>query len=452
MATTRRTFLGAVAAAGVATASRRILGANDRVQVGFIGYGLIGKQHVYDCKNLGDVDLVGVSDTYQPRIEEGIAACGGRARAYSDFRKMLDDKDIQAVIVSTPDHWHALMTIMACAAGKDVYVEKPQTLFVQEGRWMVKAARHYKRIVQCGSQQRSGIHYTNAVRRMQEGEIGKIHTVRIGTFRNIMPGFGNPQDTDPPPGLDYDMWLGPAPLRTYNPGRCIYHFRWFWDYSGGQMTNYGAHDVDIVHWALQVNAPTAVASAGGRLALEDSGETPDTEDAIFEYPDHFTMQWTCREASVGRGQGGGMEYFGTKGSLFITRGGYEIIPDMKGDPVNQVPRIMGHPVGGVVYHPEVKETPWTEAVKEKVSNPLWASHMRNFIDCVKSRQKPNADVEDGHRTATACHLANISLRLGRKIEWDAEHERVVGDPEAEAWLWRPYRPPWDQVLKSIDLG
>ncbi len=451
MATTRRAFLNTVTAATVATASRRVLGANDRVEIGFIGYGLIGKQHVYDCRKFTDVELVAVSDAYRPRMEEGVAACGGRARAYSDFRQMLDDKDIQAVIISTPDHWHAPMTILACAAGKDVYVEKPQTLFVEEGRWMVKAARRYRRVVQCGSQQRSGIHYRNAIRRMRAGEIGKIHTVRIGVFRNIMPGFGNPPDTDPPPGLDYDMWLGPAPLRAYNPGRCIYHFRWFWDYSGGQMTNYGAHDVDVVHWALEVHGPTAVASSGGRLALEDSGETPDTQDVLFEYPGHFTLEWTCREASVGRAQGEGTEFFGTKGSLFITRAGYQIYADLKGDPANQIPRIVGHPAGGPVYHPEVKAVPWTQAVSERASNELWSSHMRNFIDCVKSRHKPNADVEDGHRTATACHLANLSLRLGRKIRWDAEHERVVDDPEAQAMLWRPYRPPWDRVLESLDL-
>ena len=253
-ATTRRTFLTALSAASYT----RIAGANDRVQVGFIGYGLIGSEHVRDFKNQSDADLVALCDVYQPRLEQGVAACGGHARSYSDFRKLLDDKDIQAVVVSTPDHWHALMTIMACAAGKDVYVEKPLTLFIREGRWMVEAARRYNRVVQVGTQQRSGKHYQKAVEMLRAGYIGKIVSARMGSFRNIMPGFGAPADATPPNDLDYDMWLGPAPKRPYNPNRSLYHFRWFWDYSGGQMTNLGAHEIDIVQWAMQVKGPAAV--------------------------------------------------------------------------------------------------------------------------------------------------------------------------------------------------
>src|SRR6266436_7078571 len=243
-ATTRRGFVTAVTAASYA----RIAGANDRVQVGFIGFGLIGHEHVQDFKKQSDADLAAMSDVYQPRLEQGVAACGGQAKAYRDFRKLLDDKDIQAVVVSTPDHWHALITIMACAAGKDVYVEKPLTLFVREGRWMVEAARKHQRIVQVGTQQRSGPHYQRARELVHAGRIGKLVSVQVNYFRNVSPGFGNPPDQAPPPDLDYDLWLGPAPQRPYNPNRAIYHFRWFWDYSGGQMTNLGAHSLDTVHW------------------------------------------------------------------------------------------------------------------------------------------------------------------------------------------------------------
>ncbi len=249
MSLTRRSFLGAAMTAAI---SQRVLGANDRIQVGFIGYGLIGRQHVHDFKNQPDVDLAAVCEVYRPRLEEGLAVCGPRAKGYSDFRRLLDDKNIQAVVVSTPDHWHALMTIMACAAGKDVYVEKPMTLFVREGRWMAAARRRYNRVVEVGTQQRSGIHYRKALDLLEGGRIGKIHTIRIGLHRNIMPGFGSPADSPPPPDIDYDLWLGPAPLRPYNKHRGIYHFRWFWDYSGGQMTNYGAHDIDIAHWFMNV--------------------------------------------------------------------------------------------------------------------------------------------------------------------------------------------------------
>jgi predicted dehydrogenase len=451
MPPTRRDFLiSTTATAATALASSRVLGANDRIQVGFIGYGLIGRQHVHDFKNQPDVDAAALCEVYEPRMRQGLADCGPRAKGYGDFRRLLDNKDIQAVVISTPDHWHALLTIMACAAGKDVYVEKPMTLFVREGRWMVTAARKYNRVVQVGTQQRSGIHYMDALKLLRGGHIGKIHTARMGAFRNVMPGFGSPPDSNPPPGMNYDLWLGPAPLRPYNRNRSLYHFRWFWDYSGGQMTNLGAHEMDVVHWMMELTGPRAVSSSGGRFALLDNGQTPDTQDALFEYGGMTTL-WSHREASRGRDAGAGLEFFGTKGSMTISRAGFEVHPDLKIPPQNQVPQFLGQPVGGVVRIPGVKPVPWTDPVEEKASNDLLAAHARNFLDCIKSRRQPAAPVEDGHRVATACHLANISLRLGRKIQWDAEKEEIVRDTEAAAWLERPYRNPWDSVLKSFNL-
>src|SRR5690242_9911550 len=361
-ATTRRTFLTALSAASYT----RIAGANDRVQVGFIGYGLIGSEHVRDFKKQGDADLAALCDVYQPRLEQGVAACGGSARSYSDFRKLLDDKDIQAVVVSTPDHWHALMTIMACAAGKDVYVEKPLTLFIREGRWMVEAARRYNRVVQVGTQQRSGKHYQKAVEMLRAGYIGKVVSARMGSFRNIMPGFGAPGDTTPPNDLDYDMWLGPAPKRPYNPKRSLYHFRWFWDYSGGQMTNLGAHEIDVVQWAMQVKGPTAVASSGGRFALEDNGETPDTQDALIEYPG-FTATWSHREAARGQGAPSSLEFLGPRGSLAVSRKGFVVTPDARVDPESAVPQFAGsaHPAGGPARAPRSAPAgAWTEAIRD----------------------------------------------------------------------------------------
>ena len=420
------------------------------MQVGFIGYGLIGSQHVRDFKNQADADLAAMSDVYQPRLEQGVAACGGHAKSYPDFRKLIDDKDIQAVVVATPDHWHALMTIMASAAGKDVYVEKPLSVFVREGRWMVEAARRYQRVVQVGTQQRSGKHYQKAVEMLRGEYIGKVMSVRMGAFRNVMPGFGSPPDGTAPSDLEYDMWLGPAPKRPYNPKRSLYHFRWFWDYSGGQMTNLGAHDIDVVQWAMQVKGPTAVASSGGRLALEDNGETPDTQDAVFEYPG-FTTVFSMREASGGHRGEGKLEFFGTKGSLGIDRSGFEVYPDLKIDPFNAIPRFAGHPAGG----PQRSSTPpepWIEAYKMAGSSAEQLDlHVRNFLDCVKSRQRPIADIEQGHQVTTTCHLANISLRTGRKIRWNAETEEIVGDAEASKLLERPYRRPWDEVLRSYRL-
>jgi predicted dehydrogenase len=447
MQPSRRKVLAALTAASYA----RVSGANDRIHVGFIGYGLIGSQHVHDFKNQKDAELAAMCDAYQPRLEQGVAACGGRAKSYSDFRRLLDDKGIDAVVVSTPDHWHALMAIMACAAGKDVYVEKPMTLFVKEGRWMIEAAQRYRRVVQVGTQQRSGLHYQKARRLMQDGHIGKIHNIRMSSRRNVMPGFGAPPDASVPAGFNYDMWLGPAPKRPYNPHRGIYHFRWYWDYSGGQMTNLGAHLIDIAQWVMNAKGPKSVYSAGGRFALQDNGETPDTQDALFEYPG-FTSIYSYREASAGRRDGtAGQEFFGTKGSLTISRGGYQVHPDLRINPENAIPVFTGQPSGGP-RRDEKKPEPWTEALREPgSSDQQFDLHARNFLDCVRTRQTPISDVESGHDVATACHLANISLRIGRKITWDADKDEIVGDREASQYLERPYRKPWDDVLRSFKL-
>lgn len=431
-----------------ASSYSRILGANDRVGVGFIGFGLIGAQHVYDFKRQKDADMVAMAECYQPRLDQGLAELGPRAKPYRDFRKMLDDKDVNAVVVSTPDHWHALHTMMACAAGKDVYVEKPLTLFAREGRWMTNVARKHKRVVQTGTQQRSGRHYARAKQLIADGHIGKVMSVRMQSYRNIMPGFGAPPDGTPPADFDYDMWLGPAPKRPFNPKRGIYHFRWFWDYSGGQMTNLGAHHIDIMMWYLNVLGPTGTSSSGGRFALEDNGETPDTQDALFEFP-NFTAVCSLREASLGMRTGPGLVFYGTKGSLSIDRGGFEVISDMKFPPENAIPRFRGAPTGGAQRR-EVKPEPWTQAMKEPgSSDEQFDLHARNFLDCIKSRERPVSDVEDGHRVAVTCHLANISLRTGRKIKWDPVKEEILGDREASAMLERPYRKPWDSVLKSL---
>lgn len=456
-ALTRRGFVqGGTAAALSAASYRKVLGANDRVQLGIIGFGLIGKRHLLDFQAQPDASLVAVAEAHRGRLDEAAALIGGTVQKHGDFRDLLDDRTIDAVVISTPDHWHALMTIMACAAGKDVYVEKPTSLFVREGRWMADAARRHQRIVQVGTQQRSGPHYQRARALIRAGHIGPVTSVRMEAFRNIMPGFGNPPDSAPPRDLNWDLWLGPAPNRPYNPNRAIYHFRWFWDYSGGQMTNLAQHSLDIVHWFLDINAPRAVTSAGGRLSLRDNGETPDTQDAILEYPG-FTAIWSHREAARGGATARGLEFFGPKGGLFITRKGFRITPDPRTPPENQVPHFAGaHPIGGPKAVPDAPgPVPnWTEPVENNSGDDLdqFRRHARDFLDCVKSRKQPASDIESSHRVATACHLANLSLRLGRRLEWDAEREAIRNDPEADAMLSRPYRAPWDAVLKGLIQG
>ncbi|HZN67130.1 MAG TPA: Gfo/Idh/MocA family oxidoreductase [Tepidisphaeraceae bacterium] len=460
----RRSFVRSSAAAGcalgiagfasTARSAQRVAGANERVNVGLIGFGLIGRIHARSFLAQPDVNLMALSEVYAPRMGAGTELIGSSAKRYPDFRKMLDDKDVDAVVVATPDHWHALQTMMACAAGKDVYVEKPLTLVVREGRWMLDVARRHKRVVQVGTQNRSGPTFQKAKEFINQGRLGSIVSVQNNYFRNVAPGFGNPPDGEPPKELNWDLWLGPAPMRRYNPNRAIYHFRWFWDYSGGQMTNLGQHSLDLVHWITGVKGASSVYSTGGRTFLKDNCEVPDTQTAIHEYPG-FTVVTQYREASAGTGgQGmGGLMFHGTKGTMPMSRKGFELLADPKVDPVNTVAAILGgHPVGGPQKVQEAEGDAWTEPTKDESGDPAedYKRHARNFVDCVKSRKTPLSDLESGHQIATACHLANISLRTGQKLDWDVEKEQLKGgDKRAAEMLERPYRQPWDKELRAL---
>lgn len=449
----RRSLLAATTAAAASSLAPRIsVAANDKINVGFIGYGLIGKRHVLDFRDQPDVNIVAMAECHQGRLDEAKNLIGNNVRGYSDFRKLLADKEIDAVVISTPDHWHALMTILACAAGKDVYVEKPLTLFPAEGQWMIDVAKKHNRVVQVGTQQRSGLHYRRAKELIENGHIGKVVSVRAQANRNIMPGFGNPPDSEPPAGFDWNMFLGPAPQRPYNPNRGLYHFRWFWDYSGGQMTNLGQHSLDIADWILGPLLPKSVASFGGRFALGSGGETPDTQDAIFDFPG-LTAAWSHREAAQGEtATGSGLVFHGTKGSLAISRSGFNVTPDRVIRPENAVPQFTdGQPIGGVsrIEEPAEPKT-WTTAITDKSGDSAdqFRRHVRNFLDCLRTRQTPISNLDSAHRVSTLCHLANASLRLGRSLQWDAKQQSVINDPAAANILNRPYRAPWDRELRA----
>jgi predicted dehydrogenase len=404
----RREFT--VSALAAAVGAGRKASANDKINVGLIGCGNKGAALWKNFLAHPEVNPVAVADVYQPFRDQGVALSGGKARAYADFRKLLDDKEVEAVVIATPDHWHALMTVMACRAGKDVYVEKPLSLVVAEGRRMVDEARRARRVVQVGSQQRSGAHYARALAMIREGKIGDVHQVSVGFTRNILPGF-KPKDLPvSEANLDWDLWLGPAPKVAFDPFRCLYNFRWFWDYSGGQMTNFGAHHLDIVRWALGAEAPTTVAGFGGRFAVKDGGETPDVQEVIYQFPG-CVVTWTAREINKGQ-RSFDIDFHGTTGTLGISRSGFKLTPEKEGTPL------------------------------EEKGSELDKAHIANFLACVRSRARPNADIEEGHRSATMCHLGNIATRLGRSLRWDAAKEVVIGDPEANRWLTKPYRRPW----------
>jgi predicted dehydrogenase len=428
----RRSFSKAVAAgAYTALSASRVLGANEQIRVAIIGSGGRGSGVWRDFLAQPDVTPVAVCDVYDPNRERAAAASTKEKVAqFKDFRQLLDRKDIDAVIVATPDHWHALQTIMACKAGKDVYVEKGLSSTVREGRVAVDTARKHNRIVQVGAQERSGDHFAKAVQFIQEGGLGSVRRVEANWTRNMMPGFkaralkGGLTDA-----LDWNMWLGPAPSVPFDPFRFSYNWRWFWDYSGGQMTNWGSHTLEVVRWALNVKTPTAVAAVGGRYELKDGGDTPDVQDVIYSFPG-CTVTWAGCEVSgfenIRYPQGDRrakplMEFHGTKGSMALTRRGFEVTPEIwTGD----------------------EQDGQTPAMKPMSATAMGGSHVRNFLDCVKSRKLPNCDVEEGHYTMVMCHLANISMRVGRMLHWDAAKEEVIGDKEANQLLTKPYRKPW----------
>jgi predicted dehydrogenase len=419
MSHNRRQFTRGLALAGAATAlSRsRIAGAGERVGVGIIGCGGKGQALWKNFLARPDVQPIAVADVYQPFLDKGVAMTEGHAAAHRDFRRVLEDKNVEAVVIATPDHWHALMAVMACRAGKDVYVEKPLSLTVSEGRAMVRAARQHRRVVQVGSQQRSGAHYARVLQMVREGQIGKLHHVSVGFTRNVLPGF-KPKDLPVDEhNLDWEMWLGPAPKVAFDPFRCIYNFRWFWDYSGGQMTNFGAHHLDIARWVIGAAAPTTVAGFGGRYEIKDGGQTPDVQEVLYEFPE-CVVTWTARELNKGD-RAWDIEFHGTRGTLAVSRSGWKLTPESRGE-----------------------EKDAAAPPQQDKGSDLDHAHIANFIECVRSRAKPNADVEEGHRSATMCHLGNIATRLHRSLRWDAEKEIVVGDAEATRALSRPYRKPW----------
>jgi predicted dehydrogenase len=407
----------------------RIRGANDRVRVALIGAGRQGIGNMRNAMRHPDVDVAAVCDVYEPNLAKGVEAAPN-AQRYRDFRHVLDRKDIDAVIIGTPDHWHALQTVLACEAGKDVYVEKPISVCIGEGRKMVDAARKHRRIVQVGTQQRSGRHFQQAAELVKSGRLGKVTQVRTWNFGNEAPdGIGNPPDSDPPPDLDWDLWLGPAPKRPFNPNRFGVSperwstFRWFWDYAGGMMTDWGVHWLDIVQMAMGVDAPESVAAVGGKFALRDNRETPDTLLASFQYPG-FICTYENRSANAGalNGKGNGMLFHGTDATMFLDRQGFEIVPEKRKTGDATVER--------------------TEAMKVESSNSHAQDHLLDFIDCVKTRRTPIADIEIGHRSTTTALLGTIAYRTGRRIQWDAARERIIGDKDAERYLMREYRRPW----------
>ncbi|MCC7475866.1 MAG: Gfo/Idh/MocA family oxidoreductase [Pirellulales bacterium] len=443
----RRFVQQAAVATGLAAtrgATAKVLGSNDRIRLGVIGVGNRGDQLLDAFLPHKDAQVVALCDVYEPYLLAAQQKVGGKPALYRDYRKLLDQQDIDAVIIATPDHWHALQCVEACRAGKDVYVEKPLSLTIAEGREMVRVAKETSRVSQVGLHRRSSRVIREAVERIQKGEIGRVTTVHSFHFTNETPmGIGNPPDCDPPADLDWDLWLGPAPKVPYNPNRCLYKFRWFRDYSGGQLTNQGTHYLDVVQWALQQDAPKSVFAIGGKYAVNDNREIPDTLEVVWQYDGPSLVTFSQHNANATRGVRRNWElaFHGTEGTLGFGNNGYELIPESvrtKSLPaLSPIDRAGNHADGRAVREAgKSLEVPGSSSTKD---------HARNFLDCIKSRAATNCPLEVGHRSSTATLLANIALEVGRPIHWNAETERIDGDHQANSLLARAYREPWKQV-------
>jgi predicted dehydrogenase len=440
---TRREFSKNATVAGVATAlsAGRVIGAGDRVRIGFIGVGNRGDQVLSAFLEHKDADVVAVCDIYQPYVDFACKKIGGNPEQIRDYRKLLDRKDIDAVVINTPDHWHALQTVDACRAGKDVYVEKPLSLCVAEGRAMVKAGRDNQRVVQCGIQRLSSPMCAEAAEIIRSGGIGKVTAVRAFHVQNEWPkGIGSPADSDPPEGFDWDAWCGPAPFRKYNKNRGFYRFRWFYDYSGGQLTNFGVHYLAQIHRSLGVDAPLSVVAVGGKFANYDNREVPDTMEVVWHYPGDTLVTFSQFNATGAPpcAKPCEIEFRGTKGTMYFSTRGYEIVPEV----VTPNEFAARSPINRAL------EKGWREGAKaqieaKKLDAPIKdADHARNFLDCVKSRKTPSCDVEYGHRCTTAALIGNIAHRTRSFLEWDAKAERFTNSTAANKYLSYEYREPY----------
>ncbi len=433
--------------------TRSVLGANDRIHLGVIGAGRQGTDNMENFMAHG-VEVLAVCDVYQPNLDKclGVARTktgGANAQSYSDFRKVLDNKDIDVVIVATPDHWHPLAMVMACQAGKDVYVEKPICVAVDEGKKMVEAARKYNRVVQVGTWQRSNLHFQKAVQIVQEGLLGKITFCKTWNYSNIYPdGIGNPPDTDVPPGLDWDMWLGPAPHHAFNWNRFGVGDRWstfryFYDYANGWPGDWEVHLMDIVQWAMKVDGPKTVAALGGKFFLKDNADIPDTLYITYEYRDFVATYENrlCNENSM-YGHGYGIEFHGTDGTMFLDREGFQVFPEKRAVEEVAVGTAV-NPGAGRATPREMKTHDATPTMQmDRVDDGL-LKHVGNMLECMKTRKRPASDIEIGHRSSSACLLGNVALRSNSRLEWDVANQRLIkGVPEANKLLTREYRAPW----------
>ncbi|MFA5534203.1 MAG: Gfo/Idh/MocA family oxidoreductase [Mariniphaga sp.] len=432
--TNRRSFIksATLASAGVGLAAsmplamNSCLGANEKLVCGVIGVRGMGysdlqaflRQPHTECAALCDID----QNVLSRRIADVEKIQGYKPKGFSDFRKLLEEPGIDVIIIGTPDHWHCIPFVYAAQEGKYIYCEKPLANYIEELNIMERAVKRYGNIVQVGQWQRSDKHWQDAIDFVHSGKLGKIRTVRAWSYQGWMKSVPVEPDSEVPEGVDYDFWLGPAPKRPFNKNRFHFNFRWFWDYAGGMMTDWGVHIIDYALFGMNAKTPKSVMAMGGKFAYpDDACETPDTQQALYEF-DGYTMLWDHGIGIDGGyyGRSHGVGFVGNNGSLVVDRDGWEVIPE-----------------GG--------DKPAMERVElQKGDGQGLNNHMKNFIDCIKNPKLiPNTNIAIAANTARVCHLGNMALKTGRRLYWDAENNKFIGDDDANSFLVPQYRAPWE---------
>jgi predicted dehydrogenase len=426
---TRRNFLNttvkAAAAAGLATvlpwesfaSAKNLISANDKINVGVIGVNGMGWSDLTSFMKIPDINVAALCDVDENVLnyrKYDLARKGIQTKTYGDYRKMLDDKDLDVIIIGTPDHWHCLQMVEACEAGKDVYVEKPVGNSIDECNTMVAAQKKYNKAVQAGQWQRSMPHFVDALNFIKSGKLGKIRTVKAWAYQGWMTNIEVKPDGPAPAGVNYDMWLGPATKRAFNPNRFHFNFRWYWDYAGGLMTDWGVHLIDYALLGMNASFPKSAVALGGKYAYPDGAhETPDTLATVYEF-DGYNMIWEQAQ-SISNGNYGkdhGISYIGNNGTLVLWRGGWEVIADEK--------RMESIPV-------------------QPNKGSGLDLHTVNFIEAVKSRNFNNltCPIQAGAHVATVCQMGNISYKTGNKVSWDATKGKF-NEEKANALLAAKY--------------
>jgi len=434
----RRSFIRKTAVAGAAGAavpyfvSAKALGragnvgANDKIQLGLIGAGGMGRGNLRNCTKHDDVAVIGICEVWKERRDAAIAEHKGVPKPYNDYRELLDQKDIDAVIIASPPHWHALQAVDACAAGKDIYLQKPMTLHLAESLAVKGAVKKHDRISQVGTQIHSGENYHKVVDHVRSGNLGKVSVARTFNVLNQgEKGVGNDPNCDPPEGLDWDLWVGPGPMRPCHPKiiQTSGTHSAFMDYSGGWTPCWAPHIIDLPVWALDLGLPTMISSSGGRYICRDAGDAHDTQETTCQYPG-FTLTWMMSQVNAYgfdlQGNGGlgrklGTYFHGVNGTLWANYGTLNIVPE--GDRMK-------------------------DAKEPEKATPDSPGQEREWLDCIRTREQPSCNVFYHHKVNVPIVLGNLSLKLGRSIQYDPATEKIVGDEEAARLAVPEYRDPW----------